>query len=230
MSEDSIWRVLHKFFLRTKQCIILSLPFTCFPPRLPRALASSISNFEFRKRGGHSSIYRKRGRRRPNGRKRDAFPIGCCGSVRRKLPEPSRNSQPGQWRSYTLPPGSADLDDFWKNQWKVTVSIIMTPILLCTRPRWSRGLASPLLDINVPIDLTVTETNTGSHEAERTLIKIWWHYWHNVRSNHNYIPNTHKKILIISVIHTRNHVMNFRRYMKEFSFRHQVHAAHIILF
>ena len=33
-------------FLRTKQCIILSLPFTCFPPRLPRALASSISNFE----------------------------------------------------------------------------------------------------------------------------------------------------------------------------------------
>ena len=122
-------------------------------------------------------------------------------------------------------------DDFWKNQWKVTVSIIMTPILLCTRPRWSRGLASPLLDINVPIgDLTVTETDTGSHEAERTLIKIWWHYWHNVRSNHNYIPNTHKKILIISVIHTRNHVMNFRRYMKEFSFRHQVHAAHIILF
>ena len=100
--------------------------------------------FEFRKHGGHSSIYRKRGRRRPNGRKRDAFPIGCYGSVRRKLPEPSRNSRPGQWQSYTVPPGSADLDDFWKNQWKVTVSIIMTPILLCTRPRWSRGLASPL--------------------------------------------------------------------------------------
>ena len=87
-----------QIFLRTKQCIILSLPFTCFPPRLPRTLASSISNFEFRKRGGHSSIYRKRGRRRPNGRKRDAFPIGCCGSVRRKLPEPSRNSRPGPLR------------------------------------------------------------------------------------------------------------------------------------
>jgi len=155
------------------------------------------------------------------------FPLGFVMKKKRIMRFSTREC----WISVAELHFATRVTDFWKNQWKVTVSIIMTPILLCTRPRWSRGLASPLLDINVPIgDLTVTETDTGSHEAERTLIKIWWHYWHNVRSNHNYIPNTHKKILIISVIHTRNHVMNFRRYMKEFSFRHQVHAAHIILF